>query len=348
MKKHAIVFHSILFPEGLEWVPVDEFICTMNQKSMNKTTILALSLGLIAWGGVFSIHSQAGDYSVLATAWTIRFGGSSAEKPLEAEALPEQTWTPLFAGIDFRKAEESDPLQKVCVMRIDTRQEGLLFYTNGRYKDFKEGERETERTTTADFLTENDLNVAVNANFYSPFNAETRTTRGPSNVIGLAVSEGVLVSPSEASYPAFTVSSNGVASIGVIRPDEPLEGVRTAVAGNMIVLKEGKVVEQGDKSVHPRTAVGISQDGRYVYIMTIDGRQPTYSIGATYEEIGRWMLEFGAWEALNLDGGGSTTMVTRDDQGKAKVLNSPVGNANLPGYLRHNANYLGVVLRKAE
>lgn len=339
---------SIVCPEWLKWAPVNECICAMNQKRMNKKTILALSLGLIAWGSPFLTHSQTGDYSVLATAWTIKFGGSSADKPLEVKALSEQTWTPLFAGIDFRKTEESDPLQKVCVMRIDTRQEGLLFYTNGRYKDFKEGERETGRTTTADFLTENDLNVAVNANFYSPFNAETRTTRGPSNVIGLAVSEGTLVSPSEAGYPAFTVSSNGVASIGVIRPDQPLEGVRTAVAGNMIVLKEGKVVEQSDKSIHPRSAVGISRDGRYVYIMTIDGRQPTYSIGATYEEVGRWMLEFGAWEALNLDGGGSTTMVTRDAEGKAKVLNSPVGNANLPGYLRHNANHLGVVLRKTE
>lgn len=320
----------------------------MNQKSMNKKAILTLSLGLIAWEGCFSNHSQAEDYSVLATAWTIKFGGSSTQDAAAVAAIAPQTWTPLFAGIDFRKAEGSDPLQKVCVMRIDTRQEGLLFYTNGRYKDFKENERETERTTTVDFLTENDLNVAVNANFYSPFNAETRTTRGPSNVIGLAVSEGALVSPSEASFPAFTVSSNGVAAISVIGPDQPLEGVRTAVAGNMIVLKEGKVVEQSDKSVHPRTAVGISQDGRYVYLMTIDGRQPTYSIGATYEEVGRWMLEFGAWEALNLDGGGSTTMVTRDAQGKSKVLNSPVGNANLPGYLRHNANHLGAVLKKAE
>lgn len=60
------------------------------------------------------------------------------------------------------------------------------------------------------------------------------------------------------------------------------------------------------------------------------------------------MLEFGAWEALNLDGGGSTTMATRDAQGKAKVLNSPVGNANLPGVLRYNANHLGAVLKKAE
>ena len=182
----------------------------------------------------------------------------------------------------------------------------------------------------------------MNANFYSPFNSHTRTTRGPSNVIGLAVSEGELVSKAQEEYPSFTVSSNKVCKIGIIKPGDSLEGIRTAVAGNAIVLKNGEITHQESDDVHPRTAIGISQDGRYVYLMTIDGRQPGFSMGASLEEVGKWLKSFGAWEGLNLDGGGSTTMVVRGENGKAKVMNVPIGNANIPGYLRHNANHIGV------
>ena len=65
-------------------------------------------------------------------------------------------------------------------------------------------------------------------------------------------------------------------------------------------------------------------------------------MGASLEEVGKWLKSFGAWEGLNLDGGGSTTMVVRGENGKAKVMNVPIGNANIPGYLRHNANHIGV------
>lgn len=58
---------------------------------------------------------------------------------------------------------------------------------------------------------------------------------------------------------------------------------------------------------HPRTAVGIKQNGNLLFV-TVDGRQPR-SIGMTIAELARYLLELGAAEALNLDGGGSTTMV---------------------------------------
>lgn len=270
--------------------------------------------------------------------------GGYAERNAVEEKNPYSTeWSQLYEGIDFRRASsEEKRLQKVCVLRIDTQQEELCFYTTGRHKNFKDTDSETERETASDFLTEHQLLAAVNANFYSPFNSHTRTTRGPSNVIGLAVSEGELVSKAQEEYPSFTVSSNKVCKIGIIKPGDSLEGIRTAVAGNAIVLKNGEITHQESDDVHPRTAIGISQDGRYVYLMTIDGRQPGFSMGASLEEVGKWLKNFGAWEGLNLDGGGSTTMVVRGENGKAKVMNVPIGNANIPGYLRHNANHIGV------
>ena len=60
----------------------------------------------------------------------------------------------------------------------------------------------------------------------------------------------------------------------------------------------------------PRTAFGVTADDRYL-LVTIDGRRPGYSVGATLSELAWAMREMGAVEALNLDGGGSTTMWLR-------------------------------------
>ena len=135
--------------------------------------------------------------------------------------------------------------------------------------------------------------------------------------------------------------SNGVKSIRAIKEEDSLDGIRTAVAGRPIILKDGEIVKQSDETVNPRTGVGISKDNRYVYFITIDGRQ-VQSIGATLENEAKWLKKAGAWDGLNLDGGGSTTMVIRTPEGETKVLNSPIGNANIKGYLRNNANHIGV------
>ncbi len=67
---------------------------------------------------------------------------------------------------------------------------------------------------------------------------------------------------------------------------------------------------------HPRTAIGTRKDGALV-LVTVDGRQPKKSVGMTIPELAALMLELGCEDALNLDGGGSTTMVIRH-----KVVNS--------------------------
>jgi hypothetical protein len=82
---------------------------------------------------------------------------------------------------------------------------------------------------------------------------------------------------------------------------------------------------------HPRSAVGFSRDSSVLFLVTVDGRSNA-SVGMTIVELADVMLEFGAWDALNFDGGGSTTMVV-----DGRVVNSPadaageraVGNALL-------------------
>lgn len=68
---------------------------------------------------------------------------------------------------------------------------------------------------------------------------------------------------------------------------------------------------------HPRTAIARLKDGR-ILLATVDGRQPGVSAGMSLPELASLLLEFGAAEAINLDGGGSTTMVVN-----GKLVNNP-------------------------
>jgi len=69
---------------------------------------------------------------------------------------------------------------------------------------------------------------------------------------------------------------------------------------------------------HPRTAIGFNQDSTKLYFVVVDGRQTGYSVGMSLFEMADYMLEWGIFQAMNLDGGGSTTMVVRNS-----VKNSP-------------------------
>jgi exopolysaccharide biosynthesis protein len=75
---------------------------------------------------------------------------------------------------------------------------------------------------------------------------------------------------------------------------------------------------------NPRTAAGIANRGRRLILVVVDGRQKGYSDGMTLTELASLMLSLGARDAINLDGGGSSTLVYADSAAKAmRVANRP-------------------------
>jgi len=80
-----------------------------------------------------------------------------------------------------------------------------------------------------------------------------------------------------------------------------------------MLVKNGQVAEFTHmiSGSNPRTAIGLSKDCNTVYLITIDGRQAV-SIGVTQTELAEILIEKGIYNAINLDGGGSTTMVVKE------------------------------------
>lgn len=122
------------------------------------------------------------------------------------------------------------------------------------------------------------------------------------------------------------------------------ENVEQAIGGISRLVTDGRLAPRSEFtrlnhgfSRQPRTAVGIR--GNQVMIVTVDGRQPGISAGMTLEELGQFMLDLGMEQALNFDGGGSTTFVVRQ-QGDSLVS---ITNRPSDGKERLVSNSLQVV-----
>jgi exopolysaccharide biosynthesis protein len=93
--------------------------------------------------------------------------------------------------------------------------------------------------------------------------------------------------------------------------------MRTAVGGGPVLIHDGRIritnkeeqlFPDPKNDYHPRTAMGYTRDGQLI-ILAIQGRTPGIAAGATLEQEARILLSLGCYEALNLDGGGSSCLL---------------------------------------
>ncbi len=198
--------------------------------------------------------------------------------------------------------------------------------------------------------------LAVNANFFAGVAQPAPGEKDPGwfanrpvDLRGLSLSDGVVVSPPRVvageGDPALVVQRGGRARVAHVT-EKDLAGVIDAVAGigpsdrgrepGSFLVTAGRntgataLVQPAVR--HPRTAAGVTADGRTLILAVVDGRQPGHSIGVTLPELADIMIGLGAVDAINLDGGGSSTFIYRRPDGTLltnKVPGStwrPVGN----------------------
>ena len=113
-----------------------------------------------------------------------------------------------------------------------------------------------------------------------------------------------------------------------------------AITGNAFLVHDGVITARDDSELHPRTAIGIDNDTHEILLLVIDGRQ-SFSRGYTMVEMANQLIDLGADEAINLDGGGSSTMVAKRPGGTIDVINSPSD-----GFQRSVANAVEVTYRR--
>lgn len=168
--------------------------------------------------------------------------------------------------------------------------------------------------------------AGVNADFFS------LATGTPVNLL---VVDGRMFTPPVAQ-PALAFDSSGAPHISAfhvsgssLAPFYPKEAVggRPALLRDSVAL--GAVDTEGQASFNvgrnPRTAAGISRNGRRLTLVVVDGRQMPYSDGMSLRELANLMLALGARDAINLDGGGSSTLVYADPAsgGALRIANRP-------------------------
>ncbi len=152
------------------------------------------------------------------------------------------------------------------------------------------------------------------------------------NTGNMVISDSTMVLSGNGNAAAFLNNFNPGDTVEVINKISPvLSKLKEMIGGNLKIVNNGNLYVD-NTSREPRTAAGISKDSTILYLITIDGRQNA-SVGMTYTELSGFMIKLGVYQGINLDGGGSTTMVVRDS-----VVNIP---SDFPE--REDANALFVV-----
>lgn len=119
-----------------------------------------------------------------------------------------------------------------------------------------------------------------------------------------------------------------------------LENIKLAMGGGTTLVKDGQIANftQTVSGAAQRTAIGITRDRSQIIFVTIDGRHSSYT-GVDGKQLAQYLIELGSYEAILMDGGGSTTMVKRD-QG---AFNSKVVNHLSEGSERRITNGIAVI-----
>ncbi len=253
----------------------------------------------------------------------------------------------LFPGIEYTREVRQTPLPLVIhIVRVDLTAPGIHFFVTPRQPV---GEYEMTARTTSAFLQEFGLQVAINADYFDPWRDYGLQDYYPHagdgvNLRGISINDGVIETEGY-SENAQTLSILADHTIVIGEPDPQ---AITAVSGYIVPVQRGEIVVPGDnpgylESRHPRTGISVDQDQRTLTLFVIDGRQPNYSHGVTMAEFAEIMVAYGAYDALNLDGGGSSTLVIQTPDGTAQMLNSPI-HARIPGLERPIGSHFGIYI----
>jgi hypothetical protein len=224
---------------------------------------------------------------------------TSAQEIERREGRASDTWSEPNPGVRYlRRTLEGTPASIHAVV-VDLDHPGVSVIATPR---------EERWSTVTDFAHGHRAAVAVNGGFWGSWARPSGVTAG-----GGELWEGAEPDP---LFGHFGVRDDGRAVIRAPGEGEDARSLRRldhAVSGRPILVLGGEIAREhldvfaSANQRQPRTAVGVSRDGRTVIIAVVDGRQ-SHSRGLTLYQLARVLIELGAHRAINLDGGGSSAM----------------------------------------
>ena len=271
-------------------------------------------------------------------------GWASAQFLMNVGKNPASAKQSILRGVTYTRTERASPRRVVShILVLDLRTTGLRFLVTPPLRTTLPP---LCTRTTSGFLQDYDLQIAINGDgFYyldpARYNPQEYCPEGgdPVRLVGYAVSRGTEYSPKEPGRPILYINQNNVVSFNEVRGQ-----LYNAIAGDRMLVERGmRVGGLEAEQFHPRTAVGLNQNGRSLILAVVDGRE--FSEGMNFPELADLMLSFGAYTAMSLDGGGSSTMVIEGRDGVPRILNTLI-DEGVPGRERAVANHLGIFIRR--
>src|SRR5512143_3315125 len=208
----------------------------------------------------------------------------------------------LFDGVTYSRMVRWSPRPlMIHVITVDMKAGGMRVLVTPA--DDRSGEYPLRARTTTQFLREFDMQLAMHGDGFSPWWSRSVAdyyphVGDPVQPRGNSASRGKVYWTSHAAVPTLYISSRNQFSFEA--PAKPFN----AISGETLLLMGGQIIpDLNDTATQPRTAVGYSKNGRYFYLVVVDGRQPFYSEGLTVRELAGLMFSLGANYAMDLDGG---------------------------------------------
>ena len=261
--------------------------------------------------------------------WT--FGRRPVRRPVSED------W---FQGVSYERIVWEMPRPVLFhLVTIDLTAPGIGFLTTAPDPS---GGMDLRAQTVLNFARDYDAQVAINASYFSPFHAHTPFdyyphAGDPVDAHGLAIANGLIYS--DDGLAGDTLCINGV-RLSIQTAGCPPD-TQIALSSFPLLLQAGQPEPLDDETLGPRTAVALDANGETLWLLTVDGRQSGYSEGVTLAELAAFLASHGASDALNFDGGGSTTLIAQIGN-RYHTVNAPI-HTRIPMRLRPVANHLGLL-----
>lgn len=226
----------------------------------------------------------------------------------------------IIPGTEYNQIIHTDPPNQIHTIKVDLTTPDLSFHiVTGKLT--KEGN--IILTDPFELANKGNFIVAINSNPWSMVDGTTKYIKNsPARNIGWIQLDGKTISP-PGSGIHFWINSKKEPFIGKVAI--PIEDVIIGIEGFSQIIKDGEILPD-DNQRHPRTAIGFDREKRYLIMVVVDGRMPGYSEGMTLGELASLMKELGCWNAINLDGGGSSIMLVRSIDGFQRKNTGVYGN----------------------